>query len=127
MQANTLWHASTDSKTVLCFNPACSAACNRIFIPSEGPRYHLVCCDKWFVQAPDVVRLQNPPKVEAFTEREKAVFFKAPIAATIKFFERRDSIRAKIVSMYEDLKVSIIGCIESSKNAKLQELEFMSK
>lgn len=127
MQGNTLWHASTDSKIVLCFNPACSAACNRVFIPSEGPRHHLVCCDKWFVQAPDVIRLQNPLKVEAFPLSEKAVFFKAPIAATMKFFERKDRIRAKIVSMYEDLKLSIIDCIESSKHGKLQELELMNK
>jgi hypothetical protein len=97
-----------------------------MFIPSEGPQYHSVSCDKWIVQPPAIIRLQNPQKVEVLPQKEDALFFKTPIYATIKFFERKESIRAKILSMYEGLKLSIVECIEACKNGKLQELEFMS-
>jgi hypothetical protein len=98
-----------------------------MFIPSEGPQHHSVFCSKWFVDPAIAARLSNPHKVEVGPQREDVALFNTPIAAMIKFFERKQSLKAKIASMYDEMKHSILGCIESCKAGKLQELDFLEQ
>jgi hypothetical protein len=126
MQEN-LYRAPTDSRPQFCFNPACPSPTHRMFLPSDGPQYHTTICTKWFADAAIVTRLNNLRRVDVTPQKDEAMLFTAPVQAMLKVFERKQSLAAKISNMYEDMKQSVVECINSCKAGKLEELEFLSK